>query len=164
MDAGVLWIVAGVWTARAVSGVSMGLAWGFACFAVALRWGTLSLGDVEVATRLTGPTLLSGTTPVRIAMAAAFVGAVMDEARIDGLRDPSRAGQAAAVTALVGLAGLFFTGGPQAPFTEALGGWAAAAAIVGAVVLLTAKLTRRMPAWVPVVVALAGLVGASLST
>lgn len=132
--------------------------------AATMRWGTFSLGDVGVSTRLAGPTLLSGTAPVRIAMAAALAGALLDEARIDGLRSGSRADQAAAILASVALVGLFLAGGPLEPFVEAVGGWAAAAAIVAVVTLLARGLANRVPAWVPAILAIAGLVGGALST
>ncbi len=142
----------------------MGLGWGLACVAATMRWGSFSLGDVEVSTRLAGPTLLSGTSPVRAAMAIALAGALLDEARIDGLRSGSRAEQAAAVLASVALVGLFLAGGPLEPFIEAAGGWAAAAAIVAVVTLLAGGIAKRIPAWTPFVLAAAGLVGGVLTT
>ncbi len=142
----------------------MGLGWGLACVAATMRWGTLSVGDVEVSTRLAGPTLLSGTSPVQAAMAIALAGALLDEARIDGLRSGSRAEQAAAVLASVALVGLFLTGGPLEPFIEAVGGWATAAAIVAVCTLFTSKIAKRIPAWAPLAIAAAGLVGGVLAT
>jgi hypothetical protein len=164
VDAGVLWVVAGVWTARAVSGTSMGLGWGLACAAAAMRWGTLSLGDVEVSTRLAGPTVLSGTAPVQVALAVALAGALMDEARIDGLRSRSRSEQAAGILALVALVALFLAGGPLEPFAEAVGGWATTAAIVAVVTMFAGRIAKHIPAWVPVMLAAAGLVGGALGT
>jgi hypothetical protein len=164
VEAGVLWVVAGVWTVRSVSGSSMGVGWGLACVAATMRWGTLSLGDVEVSTRLAGPTLLSGTSPVRASMAIALAGALLDEARIDGLRSGSRAEQVAAALASIALVALFLTGGPLEPFIEAVGGWATAAVIVALVTLFASRIAKRIPAWVPLVLGAAGLVGGALTT
>lgn len=164
LDGGVLWVLAGVWTARVVSGSPIGLAWGVACLAGTMRWGTLTLGDVAVATRLAGPSALSGTAPMRAAMAAAILGAVLDEARVNGLRAGSRAEQAAAVVALVALVGVFLAGGPQEPFFEAAGGWAASAALVAALTLLAGRFATRVPAWFPVVLASGGLIAGALSS
>jgi hypothetical protein len=163
-DAGLVWLIAGVWTVRAISGSSTGVGWGVACLAAGLRWGTISLGDVEVATRLAGPTLQTGAFALRIGMAVAFGAALIDEARIAGLRSDSRAEQGAAIVALVALVALFGVAGPQEPFATALGRWAAGTALLVAVVLGAGRAMGRVPAWVPTIPAVAGLVVSVLAT
>ncbi|MEX2395206.1 MAG: hypothetical protein WD826_12090, partial [Actinomycetota bacterium] len=80
-DAGVLWVVAGVWTVRSVAGAELNVAWGIAVIGAAMRWGTLSLADVAVATHLVGPSMSAGPVLVRAGLITALGAAVVGEWR-----------------------------------------------------------------------------------
>ena len=156
VDVGLLWLVAGVWTIRAMAGAPLGLAWGIACMAVGLRWGTTSLGDVAVATRLAGPTVAAGPLVVRVGMIAALVGAVLDEARAGALRGPGWNERAAAGISVAALVALFVVRGPGDPATELPVLWAALAVVGTTLVLQLHRVLRPMPPVVPVAVVAAG--------
>lgn len=156
MDAGILWIVAGVFTLRSLIPAAPGLAWGIACVGAGLRWGSLGVGDLETATRLFGSTLTAGGLAVRAGMAAVLVGAIVDEARRGGLGIESWVGRAAALTACVALVPLFIVEGPVRRMWN-LGSWAAASAAVVLAVLALHPLARRLPWWIPGALVVAGL-------
>jgi hypothetical protein len=162
-DAGLVWLVAGVFTVRSLQGRPVGMAWGVACIGAGVRWGTLGLGDVEAATRLLGPTVLSGGVIVRGGMAAALVAAVAGESRIDGLRAYAWPERVVAVVALVALAAAFVVEGPAGSGPgPSLGAWAVAGVVLAGVVLAAAPLARRLPAWAAPIVAVAGVVAAGV--
>jgi hypothetical protein len=157
---GVIWIVGGVWTLRTLVGDEPGIAWGIACAGAAMRWGTLGLGDVEVATRLLGPSLLSGPLAVRLGLAVAFLAALVAEAQIDGLRARSVPQQTAALIALVALVPLFCVRGGT---SLAIVRWIVAGGLLSAVVLFAPRYTRLVPRWVPPAVGAAGVMVATLA-
>ncbi|MCI0346537.1 MAG: hypothetical protein L0221_14000 [Chloroflexi bacterium] len=158
MDAGLVWIVAGVWTVRAMARAPLGLAWGVACLGAGLRWGTLSLGDIAVATRLGGPTVVAGPLLVRAGMIAALVGAVAGEADAGGFAARAWGERAAAAAAVVALVPLFVVRGPGDPRTDLVLVWAAAAASITAVVVVLGPLARRVPAWVGPAITATGVI------
>ena len=157
-DAGVLWLVAGVWTVRAMASAPVGFAWGAACLGAAARWGTLGLGDVAVATRLSGPTVFSGPVLVQAAMIAALAGAVLDEARGQGPASRTWGEHAASAGAIVALAALFLVRGPDDPRTTLPVLWCASAAALTAVILLLRPAVVGVPAWVAPVVTIVAIV------
>lgn len=130
---------------RLVWGRDPGVGWGLACVAAGVRWGTLGVGDVQVATRLVAPTVLAGSTPVRIVSAVALAAAIVDEARQGGLRSPGVGERAAGAVALAALVPLFLA--PGSGSLVALGWWGAAAAVAGAAVLMMHPLATRLPPW-----------------
>jgi hypothetical protein len=156
-DAGVLWIVAGVWTVRAMAGAPVGLAWGAACLGAAARWGTLGAGDVAVATRLGGPTVIAGPATVRVGMVVALAGAVMDEARLGGFETRTWGERAAAAAAVVALVALYLVRGPNDPQTTLPVFWGVGAATLTALVLTLHPLAARLPAWTAPTLAFAGV-------
>lgn len=160
-DSGLVWIVAGVFTIRALAGAPPGLAWGIACLGAGLRWGTLGVGDVETATRLLGATVMAGSPVVRIGMAAAAAGALADEARQGGLFATSWLERSAAVAATVALVPLFFAEGPTRLSASAVAWMLAAAGALVANVLLQ-PLVRRVPWWLPVSVVTVGVIAAEV--
>jgi hypothetical protein len=157
-NAGVLWLVAGVWTVRAMAGAPVGFAWGTACLGAAARWGTLGLGDVAVATRLGGPTITAGPALVRAGLIAALAAAVLDEARGHARTSETWSERAAAAAALVGLAAMFLVRGPGDPRTLLPVFWGAAAVSLSVVVLLLRPLVIRVPAWVAPALTVGGTV------
>ncbi len=157
---GVIWIVGGVWTLRMLAGDEPSIAWGIACAGAAMRWGTLGLGDVEVATRLLGPSALSGPLAVRIGLVAALLAALASEALLGGLRARSIPELAAAVAALVTLVPLFCVRGGS---TAAAPQWLVASAVLAAVVLYAERYVRVVPRWVPPVIGAAGVMVATLA-
>lgn len=156
VEAGLLWIVAGVLTVRSLNGVAPRAAWAVACIGAGMRWGTFGLGDLETATRLLGPTVAAGEPAVRIGMTLALLAAVLDEAAADGVLSGSWQVRAAALVAGIVLVPVFLVGGPS---DLAGSGWswaASAAAVLGAIVLLR-PFAGRVPAWAPVALASAGV-------
>jgi hypothetical protein len=156
-DAGIVWIVAGVWTVRSMASAPLGIAWGIACLGAGMRWGTLSLGDVAVATRLGGPTVATGPLLVRAGMIAALVAALAGEMHSGGFATATWGERAAAAGAVVVLVPLFVVRGPGDPRTMALT-WLGSAAALTCVVVVLRPLARRMPAWVPSAVAVTGVI------
>jgi hypothetical protein len=157
VDAGILWIVAGVFTLRSLVRAAPGAAWGLACLGAGLRWGSLGIGDVETATRLFGATVVTGGVTARAGMAAVLVGAVVDEARRGGLWGDTWVERGAALVAGATLAPLFLVEGPvQRPWV--VGSWAVAAAAVVVTALGLHPVARRLPAWVPGLAVVAGIV------
>lgn len=161
-DAGVLWIIAGVWTVRAMAGSAHGLAWGIACAGACVRWGTLSLGDVAVATRIAGPTVVSGSFPVRTGVIVAVGAALLGETQTGGLRATAWGERAAAAAAVVALVSLFFVRGPGDPVSPETILWVAASIAVTLVVVLAKPVADRVPAWIAPLVALVGAALAAL--
>lgn len=159
VEGGVIWVVAGVWTLRLLCGDEPGLAWGIACVGAAMRWGALSIGDVEVATRLLGASALAGPVAVKAGLAFALVAAVASEASMDGLRARTIPQQAAAVAALVAIVPLFVIRGGT---NLAVPRWVVASGVIAAVVAAATPYARRVPRWVAPVVASAGVVVAML--
>ena len=145
-----------MWTVRTVAGTPLGFAWGVACIAAGLRWGTLSLGDVGVATRVLGPTLTSGTYATRAGMAMAIAGAVLSEARVGGFLARTWGERAAASAAVAALAPLFVATGASGSVWGTAVPWAASAAVFTAGVVLLHRVALRIPAFVPIVVTSAG--------
>jgi hypothetical protein len=164
VDAGLLWLVAGVWTIRAVAGSPLGLAWGTACLGVGLRWGTTSLGDLSVATRLNGPTLLTGNVLVQGGLALVFAAAVIGEARVGGLHSPARGERAASAIAVVALVAIFVVRGPGDPGSLLPIWWGAAAAAGAALVFLLRPVSQRLPVGPPAPPAAAGVVVAVVAS
>ena len=161
VDGGILWIVAGVFTLRSAVRSAPGLAWGIACIGVGLRWGSFAVGDLETATRLFGATVVAGGPAARIGMAAALVGALIDESRRDGLRSDSWVERGAAVVATVALVPLFLVEGATGePLTAVVWGLAGAAILLAA--LAMQPITRRIPSWTPLPLVIAGLTSAVL--
>lgn len=157
VDAGLLWLVAGVWTTRAAAGAPVGVTWGIACLGAGLRWGTTSLGDVAVATRLSGPTVAAGPFVVRAGMIAALLGAVLDEIRGGGLRAEAWDQRAAAGISLVALVALYLVRGPADPSSSLPVLWGGLAAAGAAVALQVHPVVRPMPALVPVALVAGGI-------
>jgi hypothetical protein len=137
------------------------VAWGVACLGVGVRWGTLSLGDVAVATRLNGPTLTSGTLLVRIGMMAALAGALAGEMRSGGFSSRTWGERAAAAAAILALIPLFIVRGPGDPQSMAPVLWGVSAAVGTALVVFLRPVSTRLPSWGPVVLAAAGVTVAS---
>lgn len=160
-EAGLVWVVAGVWGARAVWGRPPTVAWGLAVAVAGVRWRTLDLAGLQTSTRLFGPTV--GVEPVVAAAGAcvALVAALVDEAALDGLRG-SPVEQLATGTALVVLVACFAVPGPSSVLTVLW--WTAASALAALLVLRGPGLARRVPGWVAPVLAAAGLVAVGLST
>ncbi len=162
-DAGLLWVVSGVWTVRAVAGNPVGLGWGIAVVGAGLRWGTLALTDLEVATRVAGPSLLAGTPAVRLGLWLALAGALIDEARSgdgQGLLARTWAPRAAGLLALVALVPTYLVrgaaGNGSSPAETALW-WVCAAAALTAAALLVRPLAARAPSWAAPIVAAVGI-------
>jgi hypothetical protein len=155
VDAGILWIVAGVFTLRSVTRSSLGLAWGIACIGAGLRWGTFAVADLETATRLFGATVIAGAPAARVGMTVAFAGAVVDEARRGGLRADSWVDRGAALVALSALVPLFLVEGPaRDPLLAAV--WAVVAAGMLLAALALHPVARHVPSWAPLVMVVAG--------
>lgn len=157
VDSGLFWMVGGVWLVRRVWGRPPGLGWGVACFTAALRWGTFSLGDVQAATRATGPTLASGSRPVLIGAALAFAAALLEESASDALRSPSvveRAAAGAAVLVLVPAYCAPGAGEPNLPLS--LVWWTVAGFVLTLVTLVAAPAARKVPGWAAPLIACAG--------
>lgn len=155
VDGGLLWIVAGVFTLRSIAGTSPGIAWGVATLGAGLRWGTYSLGDLESATRLLGPTVAAGSWLVRAGMIAVLVGAVLDETRRADWSS-SWLSTAAGIAAGVSLVPAFIVPGPGDAPTSAVS-WAAAAAGLLVVGIVVRPITRRLPWWLPSLIVGVGL-------
>lgn len=156
VDGGLVWVVAGVFTARAVGGGPVGAAWAVACLGAGLRWGSLGFGDVETATRLLGPTVLAGPPLVRAGMALALIAAVAGEAGIGDVAAGPPLRRAAGVAAALALVPLFVVTGPIDLATSAVAWVGATAAVIGA--LLAARpLASSLPVWAPVAGAALGV-------
>lgn len=156
VDAGLLWIVAGVLTVRSLIGVAPGAAWAVACVGAGMRWGTFGLGDLETATRLLGPTVVSGAPAVRIGMTLALVAAVLEEAAAGGVTIGSWPERGAALVAGVALVPVFLVGGPSR-LSGSGTAWAGFTVLVLGAVLLLRPLARRLPPWAPIALAAAGV-------
>jgi hypothetical protein len=156
VDAGLLWVVAGVFTVRSLTGARPGLAWAIACIGAGLRWGSLGLGDIEVATRLFGPTVASGGPAVRVGMVVALSAALVDEARSAGLEAEFWVERAAAVAALVALVPAFLVSGPGRLASSAVA-WVAATVGAVLVVRFARPVARSVPAWLLWTAAAAGV-------
>lgn len=141
VDGGLVWLVAGVFTARAMAGVPLGAAWGIAVVGCGIRWGTLGLADLEVATRLAGTTLTAGPPVVRIGMGLAFAAALAGEVAAAGTRSPVPVVRIAGLTAIVALVPLFVLPGPDRPLGAQGLWWGLAAAAVTAFVLGATRVT-----------------------
>lgn len=165
VQAGIVWVVAGVWTVRWVWGRSGGIAWGLAVFGVGLRWGTLSLADVHAATRVFGPTIATGSGIAIAGSVMAFVGAFLAESRHDGFRASGLAVRLAAGIALVSLTSAFVVAGPGSPqaLLSALWWLGASVGVVSGSMLL-ARFVWRVPQWFPVSLVAVGvaLIGAGI--
>ena len=156
VDAGLLWIVVGVLTVRSVIGVAPGAAWAIACVGAGMRWGTFGLGDLETATRLLGPTVVSGAPALRIAMTVALLAAVVEEAAAGGVLKGSWPARGAALVAGVVLVPVFLVGGPSRLSGSGVA-WAASTVLVLGAAVLLGPLARRFPPWSPIVVAAAAV-------
>ena len=157
-DGGVLWVVAGVWTVRSVWGSPPGYAWGLTCLGIAARWGTLSIGDIQATARIFGPAATAGPFLVHAGMVTAIAAAMVSEARIDGLRSAAWAPRVASFAAGLALVALAAAPGPGDPdLPQSLAGWGiGGAAIVGLTLVLNSP-ARRLPPWLPPVVAAVGV-------
>jgi hypothetical protein len=156
-DGGLVWIVAGVWTVRALAGRPLGAAWGIACLGAGLRWGTVNLADIAVATRLAGPTVVSGSIMVKAGMATALVGALIGEAQATGFGARTWAERLASAGAIAALVPLFLVRGAADPHRLAIVWWGVLPAVGTASVLLVRPALRPVPAWVPTAVTTAGV-------
>ncbi len=152
-DTGVVLVVAGVWTLRALAGSELSVAWGIACVGAAARWGALSLVEVEVATRLTGPSVVSGQPVVRVGILLAFAAALASEAQVDGLRARTWPERGAAAAALVALVPLFLAQGGS----SAVAFWVLGAPALAAACLFAVPYARRIPAWALTAASAAGV-------
>lgn len=162
---GVLWIVAGVFTVRSVWGEPPGYAWAVLCLGGAVRWGTMSLPDVETAARLFGPAVAAGAAPVRIGTALALVAAAVSEARDGGLRSSSWALRAAGMGALLAAVAVAVAPGPgRAGVARSLVWWAAVSALAVVVIWVAHPLARRVPAWMPAAAATIGVAAVLFSS
>lgn len=158
-DGGLIWLVAGVWTIRAIWGAPLSLGWGIAVLGAGVRWGTIGLAGIESATRVVGPTIAAGTVVVRVGMITALVAAVVSEAASGGLRAVSLPERAAAFLALMTLVAVFCVPGPGSPqLLSSLGWWAGSGAVAVALCLVAGGLAARMPGWVMPALAAAGCV------
>jgi hypothetical protein len=149
--------VAGVWTVRAMARAPLGIAWGIACLGAGLRWGTLSVGDIAVATRLGGPTILAGPLLVRAGMIAALAAALAGEMQGDGFTTRTWGERAAAAGAIVVVVPLFVARGPGDPTTSLPLIWALVSVALTSVVVVLRPIARRVPGWLPPAVASAGV-------
>ncbi len=122
-----------------------------------MRWGTLGLGDVQVATHLVGAPVVAGSVAVRAGLVVALIAALAAEAAADGLRSGTVPAVASAVVALVALVPLFCV--PGASYVL----WLVVAALLAAVVLALARYARAVPRWAPIVTAAVGVVVATLA-
>lgn len=149
-----------MWAVRAVSGVPVGLAWGLACVGAGMRWGTLGLGDLEVATRVAGPTVLAGPPVVRAGMIASLVACLVAESQAEGLFARAWGERGAAAIVAASLGPLFVVPGPTWPVgTDALS-WAGMGVAATTVVLFGRRLFAPVPRWTAPVVAAAGVAAA----
>jgi hypothetical protein len=143
-----LWIVAGVWTVRAVWGSPPGFAWGVVCLGAGARWGTLSAADVGVSARTFGPGVATGPLAVRAGLCVALLAALVSESRIDGLRAEPWAERLAAAIALLSLVALLLAPGAGGlRIGPSLGVWAIAGAGVVAACLGLSAQAKRAPGW-----------------
>ena len=164
-NAGLLWIVAGVFTVRAVWGEPPGYAWGVLCLGTGARWGTLSLGDVETAARIFGPAAAAGSFAVHVGMGVAIGAALLSEARIDGLRSTPWATRAASLAAILSIVGITAAPGPgRTDLTESMAWWVAAGVVVLVVTLVLSRVARRVPVWLPPAAAAAGIAATLLAS
>jgi hypothetical protein len=154
----VFWLVGGVWAVRRAWGRPPGLGWGIAVLGAGLRWGTLSVGGVQAATRLLGPTVAVGPAPAAVGAWLALAAALLDAAADDGLRARAVPLRAATVLAILALVPLYCVPGAGEPSLGAsLGWWVAASGVLAALVLWGASAARRVPRWVAPSVAAAGV-------
>ena len=164
-DAGLIWVVAGVFTVRSVWGSPPGYAWAVLCLGAGARWGTLSLSDVETAARVFGPAGAAGSPLVHAGMAAALAGAVLSEARIDGLRSSAWATRTASFVAILAMVGLAAGPGPgRTSLNGSLAWWAGAGVAGVALTLALSRTARRLPAWVPPLAAAAGIAASLIAS
>jgi hypothetical protein len=163
-EAGLLWLIAGVWAVRATAGAPLGLPWGVACLGAGLRWGTLGLGDVEVATRLAGPSLVAGPVTVRIGMSLALLAAIVGEGHVDGFTARTWGERAAAAAVVASLAPLFVVRGPTDPGDLNTVWWILTSVGVTAVVLGGRTVVTRIPRWAPSLVAAGGAAAAVMGS
>jgi hypothetical protein len=145
-----------------MSRTPLGLAWGVACLGAGLRWGTLGMADVAVATRLNGPTVTSGPLLVRVGMIAALAGALAGEGALDSFATRTWGERAAAAAALVALIPLFVVRGPGDPHGLLPLAWGLAAVAGTTAVLRLRPVVALVPAWGPVALAGAGVALAGL--
>lgn len=156
-DAGIVWIVTGVWTVRAMARAPLDFAWGLACLGAGMRWGTLGLGDVAVATRLGGPTIVTGPFLVRAGMLAALAGAILGEIRVGGLHARTWGERGASAASIIALSALFLVPGPADPRSSVALLWATATVLLTIVIVGGARVLRA-PGWLPSAIAAAGVV------
>lgn len=140
-----------------MAGTPVGFSWGLACLGAGFRWGTLTLGDLEVATRLVGPTITSGPLAVRCGMAAALLGALAGEAQVAGFRARTWGERAAGAVAIAVLPPLFVATGPADPAWQEALRWALPAAAGTAAVLLAYPYASRLPGIAPIATTAAGV-------
>jgi hypothetical protein len=143
-----------------LSGDEPGVAWGIACAGAAMRWGALSLGDVQVATRLLGASILSGAIAVRLGLLVALLAALASEAALDGLRARTIPQQVAAGVAILALIPLFVLRGGT---SLAIPRWIVASAVLTGIVAIAPPYLRRVPRWAPPVAAALGVIVATVA-
>jgi hypothetical protein len=152
-----VWLVAGVWAVRSMAGSALGYSWGLACLGAGLRWGTFGLGDLEVATRLVDSTIAAGTTPVRVGMTAALVGALIGEAHVGGFRARPWGERAASAIAAAALVPIYIAPGPIDATWPAIAWRAPAAVAATAAILVLHPVAPRIPRVVPAALTAAGV-------
>ena len=162
VSGGLVWLVAGVWTARAMRSQPLSVGWGLAVLGAGLRWGTTGLVDVGVATKLLAPTIVAGGLALRLCMGAAVAAALISEAQILSSSDGSWLDKAVTAVALTALGPLFALQG-SINLPTAAAAWAGAALVGTAIVLALRPLAGRTPTWIPAVAALAAILATGIA-
>jgi hypothetical protein len=123
------------------------------------------MGDVETAARVFGPPASAGSLLVQVGMVVAVAGALLSEAQIDGLRSSAWATRAASFMAILAVVGIAVAPGPgRTSLEQSLVWWAASGVVIVLLLLALARTARRLPDWVPPVVAAAGIVAALMAS
>lgn len=158
-EGGIVWVVGAMWVVRRAFGRPPGIAWGLALLGAGFRWGTLSFGDLQAATRAFGPTLTTGGVLDVVGAGLALAGALLEESASDGLRRTDPVERSAAALTLLALIPAYLAPGIGEPtLLASVGWWAASGVAVASVVLLIARPVLRVPQWVPPAVTVAGVV------
>lgn len=159
VDAGLVLVVLGVWTARAAVGAPPGVPWAIACVAAGLRWGTISMSDLSAATRAVGaPTILVKPLPAAAGACLVLLAALADESSRADLRSIEPVRRATGGAALLCLVPSFLVPGAGRPnLLLSLLLWVAASVVLAGVAGVVSPLARRVPSG-----ALAGLAAAGL--
>jgi hypothetical protein len=163
-DGGILWVVGGIWVVRRAFGHPPGVAWSLALLTAGFRWGTLSLGDLQAATRALGPTIGTGSTLAVVAAVFALAGALLEESASDALRRTQPIERAVGAIALLALVPAYCAPGIGEPtLFLSVAWWAGAGAVLAVIALLGSRGAVRLPVWVAPLLVVTGtvLVGAT---